>query len=187
MKKNNKETKTVFKAIFAWEDEKEEQWLENMAAEGWRLESVAPFFYKFHQMAPEEVVYRLDYKNTLDKDYADYSTIFCDSGWELVAGMSNWHYYHINPQNTRVPEIYNSNRAKSQKYRRLLVGLLPLVVIYVTLFNPALNIFGSNASSTGTLFSKVIEIFLAAFLLFFVYVVIRLWYKIKKLESQSKE
>lgn len=187
MEKNNKETRTVFKAIFAWEDEKEEQWLENMAAEGWRLVSVAPFIYKFRQRAPEEVVYRLDYKNTLDKDYADYSTIFRDSGWELVARMSNWHYYRINPQNTQVPEIYNSNRAKSQKYRRLLVGLLPLVVIYASLFNPALDIFGSNASSTGTLFSKAIEIFLAAFLLFFVYVVMRLWSKIKKLESQSKE
>lgn len=184
---NNNETKTVIKAIFAWEDEKEEKWLEQMAADGWHLESVGPFVYKFHRNAPERVVYRLDYKYTIDKDYSEYSSIFRASGWELVARMSNWHYYRIKPENTNSPEIYNSGRAKAQKYRRLLIGLLPLLPIYMVIFNPAMDMFRSSGSSTSPVFSLVIEIFLGVFCLFFVYAVIRLWFKIKKLESKNKE
>ena len=112
------ETKTIFKAIFAWEDEKEEKWLEKMAVEGWKLVSVAPYIYKFQRSVPERVIFRLDFKNTLDKDYQEYLTLFKDAGWNLFATYANWHYFKISPENGEVPEIYNSGKAKAQKYRR---------------------------------------------------------------------
>ena len=128
------ETKTVHRVIFAWEDEKEERWLEEMSASGWHLTGVAPFTWYFQKGKPTLLAYRLDYKLTLDKDYQDYKQIFVDSGWELVCVMSNWHYYRILPENEQVPEIYSDNRSKAAKYQRLLVLfliLLPTLILFI--------------------------------------------------------
>jgi lipopolysaccharide export LptBFGC system permease protein LptF len=180
-------TKQVFKVIFAWEDEKEEKWLEQMAAGGWHLQGVMPFYYSFVRGASEKVIYRLDYKMTLDKDYSDYSTIFEDSGWELVTVMGNWHYYRLNPSNERIPEIYNTNRAKAQKYRRLLLGLIPFLPIYLVIFNPAFSLLNRRTGEETSLFLVIVQLLMFVLILFFIYAVIRILHKIRKLESQSKE
>ncbi len=180
-------TKTVFKAIFAWEDEKEEKWLEQMATEGWKLISVAPYVYKFERSEPEKVVFRLDYKNTLDKDYQEYLTIFKDAGWEMFATFANWHYFKIKPENNEVPEIFNSGKVKAQKYRRLLIGMVPLLPIYIVLLNPA---FRYSEDMTGGFFFgllSAIKIVLSLLMLLMVYAFIRILAKIIKLESESKE
>jgi hypothetical protein len=182
--KINKDTKTVIKAIFAWEDEKEELWLQKMAAEGWRLEFVAPYIYKFRRSAPEDVVYRLDYKLTLDKDYEEYLNLFRDSGWELFATYANWHYFRTNPQNHEIPEIYNSCRAKAQKYRRLLFVLLPLSLAGIF---PVISIFESPDRLFSNGFISIIKILAGIVYLLMYFSVIRVWVKIRKLESQSKE
>ena len=109
------ETKTVTKVIWAWQDEKEENWLEQMALDGWHLTAVKPFVYTFRHGNPEKMTYRMDYKLSIDKDYAEYTAIFADCGWELAATMANWHYYRINPGNAATPEIYNTSRSKPKK------------------------------------------------------------------------
>ncbi len=185
--KSKPETKTVFKAIFAWEDEKEEKWLEQMAAEGWKLISVAPYVYEFQRCEPEKVVFRLDYKNTLDKDYQEYLSIFKDAGWEMFATFANWHYFKIKPENEKIPEIYNSGKAKAQKYRRLLLGMIPFLPIYIVLLNPA---FHFSEESTGGFFYGLlggIKVVMSLLMLLMVYAFIRILAKIKKLESESKE
>ncbi len=181
------ETKTVFKAIFAWEDEKEEKWLEQMALEGWKLISVAPYIYKFERSQPEKIVFRLDYKMTTDKDYQEYLTLFKDAGWEMFATFANWHYFKIKPENTEVPEIYNSGKVKALKYRRLLLGMVPFLPIYLFLFNPALH-YSDNVTG-GFFFGLIsaIKIVMSILVLFMVYAFIRILTKIKKLESESKE
>lgn len=184
---NNNEIKTVVKAIFAWEDEKEEKWLEQMAADGWRLISVAPYVYKFQRSEPEKVVFRLDYKNTLDKDYQEYLTLFKDAGWELFATFANWQYFKIKPENEEIPEIYNSGKAKAQKYRRLLLGLVPLLPIYMLLFNPAFHFFVSDAAKAISWISAITKSIMTIFAILMVCVVIKILAKIKKLESENKE
>lgn len=181
------ETKSVFKAIFAWEDEKEEKWLEQMAAEGWKLISVAPYIYKFQRSEPERVIFRLDYKFTNDKDYQEYLTIFKDAGWELFATFANWQYFKINPENNEVPEIYNSDRAKAEKYRRLLFGLIPMMPIYLLIFNPALGFFDAEKGSSLPGFIIGIKVFLIVAFLFMIFAVFKIWMKITKLQSEHKE
>lgn len=181
------ETKTIFKAIFAWEDEKEEKWLEQMAADGWRLISVAPYVYKFQRSEPERVIFRLDYKMTTDKDYQEYLMLFKDAGWEMFATFSNWHYFKIKPENTEVPEIFNSGRVKALKYRRLLMGLVPLLPIFIVLLNPAFRYAAhvDDGFINGVL--TAIKILMTLVLLLLGYSILRILAKIKKLESESKE
>ncbi|MDP2843729.1 MAG: DUF2812 domain-containing protein [Anaerolineaceae bacterium] len=181
------EIKTIYKAIFAWEDEKEEKWLEQMAADGWKLISVAPYVYKFQRSEPERIIFRLDYKNTLDKDYQEYLSLFEDAGWELFTTFANWQYFKIKPENNEVPEIYNSGKAKAQKYRRLLLGIVVFMPIYVILLNPIFRYTEEESNGLGFGFLDVIRIIITIFVLFMAYAFFRILAKIKKLESESKE
>lgn len=182
-----KDFKRVFKAIGAWEDEKEEKWLEKNASEGWHLVGVAPFVYKFRRGEPARVIYRLDYKPTLDKDYAEYGDIFKACGWELVASMANWHYYRISPENAETPEIYSSDRSKAQKYRRLLTTLAPLMIIYFLVFTPA--IFGGlrNSRDQGFWLYDIAEILRIVLLIIWIYAIVRIVIKLRRLESGTKD
>jgi len=183
----DRETKTFFKVFWAWEDEKEEQWLEEQALQGYHLLSVAPFFYEFEKGPSQQVKYRLDYKVTVDKDYQEYQSLFQDSNWELVTRMSNWHYYRVDLENKEVPELYSSNRTKAQKYRRLLAGLFPSIVILFVVINPTLYRSSSESSGVfGTIY-QIAHIFFILILFFLIYGVIRILTIIRKLESETRE
>ncbi len=181
------EIKTIHKAIFAWEDEKEEKWLEQMAAEGWKLISVAPYVYKFERSKPERVVFRLDYKITTDKDYQDYLNIFKDAGWELFTTFANWQYFKTTPENNEIPEIYNSGKAKAQKYRRLMYGLVPFLPVYLLLINPVFRFVDSDMSNFFIGFMTALKITTSIILIFLMFVVFKIFAKIRTLESESKE
>ncbi len=179
--------KWFLKVIWAWQDEKEEQWLEQQSLRGWHLVQVVPFFYRFCKGSPVRVVYRLDYKMTLDKDHGDYLEIFKDSGWELVTTMSNWHYYRTEPKNDRVPEIYSTNRTRVQKYRRLLMALLPSLIILGVVLNPASRLSLKPESGVlGTIYF-IANILMLLIMVFLAYGTIRILIKIRQLESGPRE
>ena len=68
-------TITKYHWFWAWNDDKEEAWLRQMAQQGWHLSQVGfPSFYTFEQGAPRDVAYRLDFF-TGGKDKADYLQI----------------------------------------------------------------------------------------------------------------
>lgn len=188
MKENtNHQTKKVVKVIFAWEDEKEEKWLEQEAAKGWHLTSAQPYVYNFQKSNPEKVAIRLDFKNTLDKDYQEYLALFRDAGWELVSQFSNWHYFRIKAKTDEVPEIYNSDRTKAQKYRRLLMAMIPLFPIFVVLFTrpTSSQLIGGN-TIIGLIYF-ISRLLMAGILILWIIVIIKVIGKIKTLESHTKE
>ena len=182
---NEMTTKTIYKVFFAWQDEKEEKWLEEQAAQGWHLESAAPFFYTFRKGNPERVIYRLDYKLTLDKDYTEYEQIFTDCQWKLVTRMSNWHYYRIRPDNNHTPEIFNTSHTKAQKYRRLLRGLWPFLFLAFLNFRYVFDYLDFTKEQDTD--HVVLGLFMLLVWGFFIFAVIRVVIKIRKLESQSRE
>lgn len=188
MKENtNAQTKKVVKVIFAWEDEKEEKWLEQEAAQGWHLTSAQPYVYYFKKGDPEKVVVRLDYKNTLDKDYQEYLALFRDAGWELVSQFSNWHYFRIKPKTDEVPEIYNSDRTKAQKYRRLLMAIIPIFPIFMVLFTrPTSSPLIEGNTVVGWIYF-ISKFFMAGILILWIIIIIKVIGKIKTLESHTKE
>jgi len=186
-KQAERDLKSFFKVIWAWEDDKEEHWLEQKALQGWHLVEVAPFFYKFKRESPRRVIYRLDYKGTLDKDYQEYLSIFQDSGWELVTRMSNWHYYRFEPDNNSVPELYSSNRTQAEKYRRLVIGLvIPLAVLGITFNSTTARLINPGDGMLQALYFAgfIARLLIMAFLM---YGLIRLILKIRRLQSEPKE
>jgi hypothetical protein len=157
--------KKVFKVIWAWEDDREEEWLSEMSRQGWHLYDTAPCVYYFQRGKPLNVTYRLDYKLTVQKDYQEYLRLFKDAGWELVDVMANWHYFRIQPGNDRRPELYNDNRSKVEKYRRLLWTILPIFLINLYLPNWKIFLFDPLRSFDASGLLRLIIFFVPKILL----------------------
>lgn len=118
-----------FKWLWAWEDDKEEVWLRQMAMQGWHLvEPMFPTVYEFEKGEARDVYYRLDYKDTTRKDDESYRRIFTDAGWEHCGAMAGWQYFRKESEDGSVQEIFTDNASKIKKYQRLQLILLVLTI-----------------------------------------------------------
>ena len=98
------------KQFWAWQDEKEEAWLSEMAKQGLHLNNVPfPGNYHFKNGEPANFVYRLDYQALKTKDKDSYMQLFSDAGWEQVGEIGGWKYFRYKVTQGEVPEIWNRN------------------------------------------------------------------------------
>jgi hypothetical protein len=157
------------KWFWAWNDDKEEQWLGEMSRQGLHLQQAAAFGqYTFEQGEPRECAYRLDFVTQANKK-TDYYQLFRDAGWEHVGEMSGWQYWRKEIVDGKVPEIFTDNASKVQKYQRL-IGLLilyyPIFIIFLSRYNDQIG------DRYGTVVGGIYEI---AFFLFFSIVMVNLF------------
>lgn len=131
-------TITKFKVFWAWQDEREEAWLTEMASQGWHLKELSfPMVYTFEAGPPRHMAYRLDF--FIDhKDFQTYLQLFRDAGWEYVGRMGSWQYFRIQAEEGQEPEIYTDPASKIQKYRRLIAFLVVFLPIYLLLSSDVL-------------------------------------------------
>lgn len=163
-------TITKYKWFWAWQDEKEEAWLAEMARTGYHLESIGvPGQYIFHQGEPGNYVYRLDFQGLRAKDRDSYYQLFADAGWEHIGDMGGWVYFRHKVNEGEIPEIYSDLESKIGKYHRVvsfLVIFLPIMIILVPrvadveLFGPFRYILGLISASMLLLYSlAMIQLF----------------------------
>lgn len=81
--------KTVHKWIWVWDFEKEERWLNEMAEEGWVLESVGFCTYHFAACEPGEYTIGME-MHACDHDYINFVK---DTGAEYIGRVSKWIYF----------------------------------------------------------------------------------------------
>jgi len=124
-----------FNWFWAWNDDREEAWLEEMSRQGLHLSSLGlPGFYYFESGEPGDYAYRLDF-NTTHKDRANYLALFQDAGWEHLGNLGGWEYFRKQRKPGEVMEIFTDNESKIKKYTRLMVYLViffPVLFILVT-------------------------------------------------------
>jgi len=124
---------TKQKWFWAWQDEKEEAWLAEMAQQGLHLNTVPfPGSYRFKNGDPADHVYRMDYQSLKTKDKDSYLQLFADAGWEQVGEMGGWMYFRYDAAKGTAPEIFSDRESKIGKYQRVLTYLailLPLMVV----------------------------------------------------------
>ena len=82
-------SRTIRKWFWVWEFEKEENWLNEMAMNGWVLESVGFCTYHFIRCQPEEYTVRLEMR-PYDESYAQFME---ETGAEFVGRMMMWIYF----------------------------------------------------------------------------------------------
>ena len=83
------ETKTIRKIFYVWEFEKEEDWLNEMALNGWALKSVGLCKYVFERCEPGEYIVRIQMHGP-DDAYVDFMK---ETGAEYVGRMAAWVYF----------------------------------------------------------------------------------------------
>jgi hypothetical protein len=167
-------TTTKFHWFWAWDDEKEEAWLRQMALDGWHLQRMGfPSFYTFEQGGPRDVAYRLDFF-TGGKDKANYLQLFSDAGWEHVGEYGSWQYFRKEATGGEAPEIFTDNESKVKKYQRVLAVLaFSCCMLAVVMSNPATNPEGP--------FFDVLTIVLFLFIVLMFYGIAMLLRRIKQL------
>lgn len=86
------ERKTIRKWFWVWDFDKEEEWLENMACNGWALDGVGFCTYHFIKTEPGEYSVRLQYLPIAEEN-TDYTNLLEESGAMRVGRMVQWVYY----------------------------------------------------------------------------------------------
>ena len=81
--------KKVRRLFWAWEFDKEEKWLNEMAQEGWLLDGVGLCTYRFAACEPGEYTVRLE-MHPLDQKYIDFMK---ETGAQYVGRCMQWMYF----------------------------------------------------------------------------------------------
>ncbi|AFU13621.1 DUF2812 domain-containing protein [Bacillus toyonensis] len=172
------ETKKVFKFFAGWSLEKEEAFLRKMHQQGWALQKYN-IMYTFKETKPKDVIYkadfRLDYKDTKEKQ-KEYIEIYEMCGWKHVTSFAKWNYFckEVEEEN-KLPDIYSDKETRVQK----LTELLQFVAIMFVTLMPALYLCFLGISESG-LYKGMVGFF--GFV--YVYILINLYWKIKKLKKE---
>ena len=81
--------KKVRRLFWAWEFDKEEKWLNEMAQEGWLLDGVGLCTYRFAACEPGEYTVRLE-MHLFDQKYIDFMK---ETGAQYVGRCMQWMYF----------------------------------------------------------------------------------------------
>ena len=86
---------TVHRWIWAWDFDKEEEWLNDMAAQGWVLDGIGYCTYHFRSCEPGEYMVRLELLDGsihMQKN-REYITFLEETGVEVVGNWLKWVYF----------------------------------------------------------------------------------------------
>ncbi len=165
-----------FKWFWAWEDEKEEAWLSDMARQGWHLRSLGlPGYYTFEAGPGKNYVFRMDY--FIDSaNKPGYLQLFKDAGWDYFGELGGWQYFGKEASEGSVPEIFSDHLSKAKKYERLLFILVALLPIYI------FNLTRLNQTD-GTSYSAL-SLLMFVILVFYGYTILRLGIRVQQLKKK---
>jgi len=165
-----------FRWFWAWDDEKEENWLRELAQKGWHFKSVSlPGNYVFEQGEPRDDVYRLDHF-TNAKDKTNYLQLFIDAGWEYMGEMNSWQYFRKTAIDGDAPEIFSDNESKAKKYRKLMIFLAVFMLVFGT--------FTYDFYQEPGVFFGGLKLVIFLLMMFYVYAILRLLQRVLALKKK---
>ncbi|MBQ5951317.1 MAG: DUF2812 domain-containing protein [Lachnospiraceae bacterium] len=121
--------------------EEEEAFLREKHRSGWKLvDMTPPCFYVFEECEPEDVIYRLDFKN--NEQSPEYMQMAADFGWEYFAKCMGWLYFR-KPADPAAPEedgeLFSDGASKAEMACRIVrQRVLPLTIIFLCIVVPNL-------------------------------------------------
>jgi hypothetical protein len=165
-----------FKWFWAWNDEKEEAYLREMALEGWHFQSVTfPGYYIFEKGEPRNDFYRLDFLSNY-KDKENYLQLFEDAGWGHVGEYGSWQYFRKTALEGETPEIFTDNESKIKKYSRVITFLVVIFPIY--------SIILINLNKAEGLFYEIVTFICFLFVILYAYAMVMLLRRIGQLKKK---
>jgi len=168
--------------------EKEEVWLNEMAAKGWGMKSFVGGLYEFAQIEPGEWIYRLEMlsKPARSRDNDGYFKFLEGTGVEIVSTWYRWVYYRRRAE-AGAFDVYSDVDSKIKHYKTICAFMAPVVFI----LSYALFINATNYANTD--YRAAVFVFITAFNFCFataalaavVKTIVKSFYKIKKLEKEK--
>ena len=179
------EKKTFIRFFTIADFAEEEIWLREQHKKGWKLAKIVPpCFYVFETCAPEDVIYRLDYKN--GEENGSYFQMFQDYSWEYLGRCVGWLYFR-KPAAQGISEedssLFSDNASKIDLIDHVCkTRLLPLGIIFLCCILP--NLFKSTETySPGSIGFTV---FFAVMALLYIYMLLYCGLKLRKLRKQYR-
>jgi len=122
---------------------KEEQFLNDMAKRGYRLEKYNSLgVYTFRRAELQNLSYRIDYRTFSNSaQFENYCTLFQDAGWEHVYGTkrSGSQYFLPIPDRVQTDDIFSDKESKAGRYRRFSAQCftsLTLMIVWLIILMP---------------------------------------------------
>ena len=132
-----RETKKIWKIFFVWNYDKEEEWLNEMAMNGWVLESVGFCNYTFVRCNPGDYTVRVEMRSP----EPGYLELLREDGVEFVGHVLQWHYYR---KRTDLGPFELLSDIDSQIEHLSRIGKLLFLVGMANLFIGIANSFSSS-------------------------------------------
>ncbi|MDD6466886.1 MAG: DUF2812 domain-containing protein [Erysipelotrichaceae bacterium] len=178
---NNKKTVIRFFTIADYEEE--EVWLHNQHKNGWKLmKMIPPCFFVFEKCTPEDVTYRLDYKNNTET--SNYFQIFKDYGWEYIGQCIGWLYFRKSSSeidSEQEGEIFSDNESRVDMINHVVkTRLLPITIIFLCCVLPNFLRSITDSDPIATVFTIIFS-FLT---ILYIYLVIYCGLKLRKLKNK---
>lgn len=164
--------------------EDEEKWLRDMHRSGWKLvKMIPPFVFKFEACEPEDVIYRLDFKDGI-KDHSDYMQMFKDFGWEYCGRCFGWQYFRrpaAGMQTEEEGEIFSDNKSKCDNIGKVIrTRFLPLLILLCVVVIPN-TIMCISERMFG------MSVFYIVMLLIYIALILHCGFKLNRLRSKYGE
>lgn len=175
-----KETKIMLRFYTIADFKEEEIWLRQEHRNGWKLTKMTPpFFFKFEKCEPEDVIYRLDFKNSSGN--GDYFQMFADYGWEYVASCLGWLYFRKPAEEAEEEidgEIFSDNATKIDMITHIMkVRMLPCLVILLCCVLPNVYLIFEEGAGIG------LTVFLSVLLISYLYLIVYCGLKLVRLKK----
>ena len=167
--------------------EKEEQWLNNMAAKGMHLTSFLYPRYEFTEGKPGEYIYRIELLDELPAhpESRAYLRFMEENGIECVATFMRWVYFRKRAEDGPF-DLYSDNTSKIKHYKRVsgLVAFAAGFNVVAALVNLTIGLInGSAGEGYHNSYLSIINFAIGVFLFYLLFIVY--WRRIKKLKKDQ--
>ncbi len=178
--------KTVFRFFTIADYEDEERWLREQHQSGWKMVSMTPpGFFTFESCQPQDVIYRLDYKNTEQTE--EYTQLARDFGWECFDQYLGWLYFRKPAEaegTAETDELFSDNASRVEMAGHIVrTRLLPLTLIFFCCLLPGLvNAIEGRMSA----FRGFFGLFFGIMFVLYVYIIVHSGIKLKMIRDRYR-
>ena len=179
--------KTFFRYYTIADYEDEEIWLREQHRTGWKLVSMTPpGFYVFESCMPEDVIYRLDYKNSEQSE--EYLQMMQDFGWEYFEHCFGWLYFRkpaAEVNSEEEGELFSDPESRVDMVNRIVqTRMLPIAVIFLCCVLPNLiQAINGNLSVYSGFFGG----FFGVMFVLYMYIIIHSGIKLKQIRDRYRK
>ncbi len=131
--------------LFSVNLKKEENWIQSIIEQGYRLKRKSPWSacYEFEPSEEKNFIpiVRIDYRLFKKREeFEDYIMMFEDSGWKHIGGTKNSGCQYFEKSKKDASEdIFSDQSSKAERYKRIsnnwlsiMIAYLPIVIVFIS-------------------------------------------------------